>query len=106
MSDLKNPFVKAVTNEGTLFVYRVVTGLGAIYLIAKATAIDTNQEKMRNDISDLKFSFAQQLNENTAKVGILSARVDAQSRRLDAVDNSIRDVNTRMADWFFGKAPK
>jgi hypothetical protein len=102
----KGTFEKVVTHEAVLFAYRFITGAAAIMLVAKATAIDANQEAMRKDIGDLKYNCAQQLAENTARVSVLTVRVDAHARQLDGFGNDIRDVNKRISEWLFGKTTK
>lgn len=103
--EAKSALVKAVTNEGTLFVYRLVTGLAAIYLIGKATQIANFAEEMKKEVQEIRLSYTKELGATAAKVEVLNSRVDAHARRHDGTDNDVRDINRRLNDMYFKRNP-
>lgn len=88
----KSKFEKVVTNEATLFSYRLVTTLGVIYAGVALTQIMTGTADLRRDFGDFKERYAAQVAGTIGQVELLKDRVNAQSDRITGVQTDLREI--------------
>lgn len=102
-SNGKSTLVKAVTNEGYLAFYRLVTMVASVLVLAFVTQINNSTKDLDKKLTELQYTSSREIGTERAridvvdaKVGAVSLRVDAQARRIDNNDSDNRAVNMRI----------
>ncbi len=95
----KSTFLHAVETPKALFIYRLVTGIGAIVSTAAVGAIVTMFSGMSKDIVDIKVSAALAV----GRTDLLGSRVDALSHRLIRTDERMDKLGDRVTNIQIGR---
>lgn len=94
----KSAFIKAVTSEGSLFVYRAITGLGAIYLSWVVTSMLTDSRAMREDLKILKYDVGMEIAGIKGRQEVMGSRIDGLSARMTNTDSAVQMIGNRLYD--------
>ncbi len=93
-----SPIIKAATNEWSLMLYRLVTGLCALIITFYVMGTRDEVKSIATDLAAFKLNYETRVARIEGSYGEIRSVVDASRTRIASADNDIRSIWNRIYD--------